>query len=89
MKRFALLLEEGLGDAAALARARAECRAAFERGGTVEQEIRNTSPSRVVTDGGIRFGEELLEFLGMAGDRGSMMVILDEAGAVEGRAGRG
>ncbi|SES71359.1 CHAT domain-containing protein [Stigmatella erecta] len=39
MERFALLVHEGIGEATALARARSECRAAFEPGGLVEREM--------------------------------------------------
>ena len=39
MDRFALLVNQGLGEATALAQARSECRAAFEPGGLVEREM--------------------------------------------------
>lgn len=40
MERFALLVEHGWGEAAALRRAREECRAAFEPGGVIDQWLR-------------------------------------------------
>ncbi|WP_043434364.1 CHAT domain-containing protein [Cystobacter fuscus] len=39
MERFALLVHEGLAEATALARARSECRAAFEPGGPIERAM--------------------------------------------------
>ncbi|RKH54373.1 CHAT domain-containing protein [Corallococcus llansteffanensis] len=47
MERFALLVEQGWGDAAALRSAREECRAAFSQGGVIEQHLRGTMTTSV------------------------------------------
>ncbi|MBN1210860.1 MAG: CHAT domain-containing protein [Myxococcaceae bacterium] len=66
MERFALLVHEGLGEASALARARSECRAAFEPGGLIEREIEARVGPRLkalATDASAVSDEQLLGVL--------------------------
>jgi CHAT domain-containing protein len=57
MERFALLMGEGAGEAAALAKAREECRAVFAPGGSVERALRESVASE--TQAGTRSEAEL------------------------------